>query len=160
VTQLDNPRHERFCALVASGKSQTEAYQEVFGCAYNSARANGSTLVIANTDVQARIATLTAQLQRKTVLTLARKRELLNEMAEGKRPTRRVVMPDGGEKVTYDAVAPIELDAKLAGELESGNTGVTVTLSIEQQRAILPTIEAEATVERLDMAGNGQIKGE
>lgn len=160
MTQLDSPRHERFCTLVANGKTQTEAYMEAYGVEYDSARKNASKLITTNSDIQARIATITAQLQRKTVLTLARKRELLAEIAEGTRPSRRVVMPDGGEKVTYDPVPSIELDAKLAGELDSGSTGVTVVLNLDQQRAILPSIEAETTVERDLMAGNGQIEGQ
>lgn len=113
---LKNQKHERFALLVAQGESGSAAYREVYGRKGAVADANASRL-LRNAKVRARIAELQQKAAEKAVLTLARKRELLREMAEGERPTKRAESADGPTD-TYDAVKAIELDAKLAGEFK------------------------------------------
>ena len=113
---LTNQRHERFAQLVATGESGAGAYGEVYGRKGAVADANASRL-LRNAKVRARIAELQQKAAEKAVLTLARKRELLREMAEGERPTKRIEDADGPTDV-YEAVKAIELDAKLAGEFK------------------------------------------
>ncbi len=63
MNKLENSRHEEFCQLVASGRSQTVAYIEA-GFSEKGANANASRL-IANDSISARITELqAAKLQR------------------------------------------------------------------------------------------------
>lgn len=111
---LKNQKHERFAQLIAIGKAASAAYAEVYGKKGASADASASRLT-RNVKVSARVAKLQQKAAEKAVLTLARKRELLREMAEGERPTKRIEDADGPTEV-FEAVKAIELDAKLAGE--------------------------------------------
>ena len=137
---LDNPRHEHFARLMATGTvSQSAAYAQTYPDSDpDSVRANCSRLTMENYGVTERI----RELQSKTtVLTLSRKRELLSEMAEGKRPSKRVIIrgPDGEtERLEHDHTGAIELDAKLAGELTGTQVGVQLILTPDQLRTFLP----------------------
>lgn len=157
MPQLDNPRHERFCQLVAAGQTrQNEAYKAVYGPDITPDTAhNNASRLLADTDIKARVSEIQGQfLEKAAVLSLARKRQLLHDMALQERPTKRVVItgPDGEtQRQEYDAHAAIKLDAELAGELSGNASGIQITLSIDQRRVLLdgsdtlgPVIEAQS----------------
>lgn len=143
---LKLPRQERFCELLAQdGAIGTKAYQQAYSAEYDTARANASNL-LAKPSVQARIAYLKARNQSKP-LSLETKKRILAEMVNGVRPTRKVVLPDGGTKLTHEYLGALELAAKIDGEL--GSEGSSVALMILDPgllRALLPPGEQPAKV--------------
>ena len=126
MPRLDNPKHERFCQLVATGKALGPAYEAVYGKA-RGARQSGSRL-LTDVDIKHRVAEIQGKAEGRAVLTIAEKREFLR---------RVVVTPIGqvneesdlcqaaeyslaGQKFKMpDKLRAIELDAKLAGELSA-----------------------------------------
>lgn len=73
---LRNLNHERFCTLVVSGKPDSVAYREAFGCSLESAEKNAWTLR-ANEGVEGRVVYLMEQVALGKVLTRQEAEEFL-----------------------------------------------------------------------------------
>jgi hypothetical protein len=109
---LANARHEKFCHLIAHGKTYTEAYRILFP--NNSApNQSGYNLLNKTAGIKERIEEFREEVALRAVMDLSRKREVLRQMAEGMIPTK-TYNKDTGE--TYDALAALLADAKIAGE--------------------------------------------
>lgn len=66
---LDNQKHEAWARKVAlDGKSDLAAYQEAYGCTYDTAHSNAC-LLRANAGIRARIDELNARTEEKTLMT-------------------------------------------------------------------------------------------
>lgn len=111
MPSLHNPRHEKFCQLVVAGKSYTEAYRIL----YPDSKAPGQCgyTLSKNPKLIARCEEFREEVAIRCVMDLSRKREVLRQMAEGMIPTK-TFNKDTGE--TYDALAALLADAKIAGE--------------------------------------------
>jgi hypothetical protein len=112
---LENLTHERFCSLIAeTGDTPAVAYGKVAPTA-KTPKVYASTL-IKRTDIISRIAEIRTEVATRSVAVIGRKRELLRLMIEGAIPTKVVNRASGVEE-TFDKLAAMALDAKLAGEL-------------------------------------------
>jgi hypothetical protein len=108
---IPNARHEKFCHLVAGGKTYTEAYKLLYP---NSNTAAQSGYGLYHTPkIQQRIEEFREEVALRAVMELSRKREVLRQMAEGMIPTK-TYNKETGE--TFDALAALLADAKIAGE--------------------------------------------
>ena len=143
---LDNPRHEKFAQLVAKGEiSDYQAYVQALGTNEETADKNAWRLR-GDEGISARIKEIQGKAESKVVLSLARKRQLLHDAVEKngelteKSPlaiVRKIIHPDGSQTTQIEGPNPIkalELDAKLAGELNSGGAP-TVRISMYAQAA-------------------------
>jgi len=117
MPELKNKSHERFCWLLAEGKSREEAYLIINPdnkapkqCAYQYWNSNG---------VKERFAEIKEEIQTRSVLKICRKRELLRQMAEGTTPTKVIKASDGKITATYDRHLALVTDAKLAREFQN-----------------------------------------
>jgi hypothetical protein len=142
---LDNPRHEKFAQLVAKGGiSDYQAYVQALGTNEGTADKNAWRLR-GDEGITARITEIQGHAASKVVLSLARKRQLLHDAVEKndgelteKSPlaiVRKIIHPDGSQTTQIEGVNPVkalELDAKLAGELNSGGAP-TVRISMYAQ---------------------------
>ncbi len=127
---LTNTRHERFAQLVAEGDPAGVAYVKVYRASAQCGSASASRL-LRNVNVRERISGLQKEAAKGTVLTLAHKREILHDIVTsplsdvnehsplcqyaevGKNgKVKKMTMPD--------KLRALELDAKLAGELNVG----------------------------------------
>jgi len=108
---LSNVRHEKFCHLVAGGKTYTEAYKLLYPNS-NTAPQSGYGLYH-KPEIQARVQEFREEVALRAVMDLSRKRELLRQMAEGMIPTS-TINKDTGE--VFDRLKAIVTDAKIAGE--------------------------------------------
>lgn len=158
VPIVTNQRWEKFAQLIASGETGAAAYRTCYGASGASAAANASRL-IRKDKVRMRVCELrqqaagigsaeaaktVAKAAGRTVLTLAKKRELLHAFA-----TDRKLKPE-------QRMRAIELDAKLAGELKGDAATASVTVNnhvltearraelIEMRRAAMEANVADA----------------
>jgi len=141
---MKNPRWERFAQLVASGQSGAAGYQACYPVAKASAEAAASRL-LRNVTVSARVAELRKASATMNTLTVQRRRELLSAMAE-----------DPNEK-TANRIKAIELDAKLAGELNDKpqiNVAVAVNVLTPERQKNLQA-RTLASIERRKQAQIG-----
>ena len=112
---LTNLLHEKFAHLVAeSGDSYTAAYSKVRGD--TKAPGNYGSQIAKRPEVLTRIAEIKEEICTRSVTTISRKREVLRLMIEGVLPTKIVNRANGVEE-TFDKLAAMQLDCKLAGEL-------------------------------------------
>lgn len=149
---LDNPRHERFAQIIASGTTkQHEAYKAVYtDCAQSTADVNASKL-LADSDISARVIEIQQQLlQRVELLTLTKKRSLLSQFAQADLSKDSSELLPIAQSAKYDRetgllteiklpskIEAIQLDARLAGELESDQARGPVVVNITLQRMLL-----------------------
>lgn len=151
MPMLTNPKHERVAQLIATGMPATRAYCDAYGTALGHGAEVNASKLLKRPEVSLRVTELRlvadaviqdseeAILSKRdgisqrqvaaTVLTLARKRQILNEIAEGREPARRVEAPMGETRI-YDPVKAIELDAKLSGELGGEQRSVWMPIQI------------------------------
>ena len=133
---LENLIHERFCQLIAeTGDTPAVAYGKVNPTA-KAPKVYASNL-IKRADVMERIAEIRTEVATRSVAVIGRKRELLRLMIEGAVPTKVVSRATGVEE-TYDKLAAIALDAKLAGELTdqvklSGNSELKLNFTVRDR---------------------------
>ena len=112
---LQNLTHEKFCQLIVeSGDTPTSAYNKIQPDAKNPA--SYGCRLMTRTEIVSRIAELRTEVSTRSVSTISRKREVLRLMIEGVVPTKVVNKANGVEE-TYDKLAAMQLDCKLAGEL-------------------------------------------
>jgi hypothetical protein len=125
---LENLTHERFCSLIAeTGDTAAVAYGKVNPTA-KAPKVYASSLM-KRTDIISRIAEIRTEVATRSVAVIGRKREILRLMIEGAVPTKVVNRANGVEE-TYDKLAAIALDAKLAGEL-SDNINLTASSDLK-----------------------------
>ncbi len=125
---LENLTHERFCSLIAeTGDTAAVAYGKVNPTA-KAPKVYASNLM-KRTDIMSRIAEIRTEVATRSVAVIGRKRELLRLMIEGAVPTKVVNRANGVEE-TYDKLAAMALDAKLAGEL-SDNINLTANSELK-----------------------------
>lgn len=114
MPSLKNPVHERFARLVSQGMTQREAYAtcvpdckspQTYGCR-----------VYGRLEVRERVAELKSVLDQQFALLLGEKRDLLRRMALGEIPTKVTRRPGGKLEATFDRLAALQMDARLAGE--------------------------------------------
>lgn len=121
---LSNQRRECFAQHVARGENGTAAYRHAYGAQGASAEANASRL-LRNDKVRDRVRELQTQVEKQTLLTMQRRRELLCERAE---------RPD----ITAMALVSVLLaDARLAGDLPGK---ASRTDNLENLPSIVPRI--------------------
>lgn len=169
---LDNQQHEAFAILISQGKSNSEAYTEIYEVPPDQAKANGARL-IAKDNVSARVAWFKAQTATANVLSAIERREFMQRVKRVNlaafdmekdgdllQEIIRTTAPDG--TVTLKVKLPgkrecIMADAELAGDLkaiERGltvNVGVTVEVLTESERQTLTAQKRQATERRLAM---------
>jgi hypothetical protein len=112
MPSLSNARHEKFCHLVAAGKTYTEAYKLLYPNNANPSQ-SGYNLLNKTPGVKERIEEFREEVALRAVMDLSQKREVLRQMALGMTPTK-TYNKDTGE--TFDALAALLADAKIAGE--------------------------------------------
>jgi len=158
---LDNARHERFCQLMAGGNlSRTAAYEAAYGATGKAAGNSGSRLMEKVGIVQ-RIDELQLKVEENTVLTLAEKRTFLRSVvttpigvvdehsALAQRVKRSTRTTRDGRSITETEVElpsklkALELDAKLAGELDDSSSGAAVMVNVALLGMPLGTIETD-----------------
>lgn len=147
---LDNPRHEQYCQWIVAGKHQKEAYALAFGTQSRGAEVNAAKL-IRKPHVAARVEELRSVItQHLPVLTLEKKRGYLLKAVETpigqidensplcqsyKVTTRTDREGNKIEEKTFESVnklRALELDAKLAGEMDNGGgAGVSINVLIQ-----------------------------
>jgi len=101
---LASQRHERFSQLIASGEAGAAAYRTTYGVRGANAESCASRLS-RNVKVRERVQELQSKAEKRTLLTMQRRRELLQQRAEDPKTKNA------------ELVALLALDAKLAGEL-------------------------------------------
>ena len=120
---LDNPRHEAFAQLVVSGKSDTQAYFEIYKTkSRNVARINASRL-LTNASVRARIRFLQDQNAALNALSRAEKRLILAKIARGETPANTSGSQNAPESPTplpsiKDRISAIQEDNRMTGDAE------------------------------------------
>lgn len=161
---LDNPRWEQFAQFIVAGETQLKAYELAFGNSHPSVVVSASQLVDKQ-PVSDRIHELRRiGLGSSPILTLQEKRMdlasvwrtpvgKLDENHHLVQSVKRKRDKDGNESVEIEMVnklKALELDAKLAGELNSGGAP-TVRISMYAQAAEVQVeaIEVESTTERI-----------
>lgn len=153
VGALDNPKWEDFAKHIVAGETQVKAYELAFGNDHPSVGVSASQL-IRQEPVARRIAELRKiGLGSSPVLTLARKRTILRDIVETAPGTidensplcqsyKRRIDKDGGETIEYELpnkLKALELDAKLAGELNGSPQSLRISMFAPGQ-----AIEVEA----------------
>lgn len=153
VGALDNPRWEKFCEYIVAGETQTRAYQLAFGTTADSARQSGSELMRLPAVSKRLMELRMFGLGSSPILTLARKRTILRDIVETAPGAIDEHSPlcqsykirrdkDGGETIEYELpnkLKALELDAKLAGELNGSPQSVRISMFAPGQ-----SIEVEA----------------
>lgn len=121
---LKNSRIEKFVQAYAGGEPAYKAYMRFYKASQKAAEANSSRL-LSKDKVKARLAEIQGKGEKKALLTMQRRRELLVERAE--KP-----------EITESALCAIlRLDAQLAGELIDKTD---LTTDGEALPAMLPSI--------------------
>lgn len=115
MPRLDDRLQERFCWLVAEGLSRTEAYKQTHPHV-NRPKELGYSLY-RRPGIKERIAEIQTEVHSRSLCALDEKRELLRQMIAGEIPTKTVMKPAGTE-IHFDRLLALQIDAKLAGELE------------------------------------------
>ena len=100
---LKNVRHEAFAQALASGKTEKEAYKEVYGCKDSTARREGCVLSTKPL-VRARVVALQKENAKVQALTREKKREILASIAEDKKLDARA------------RIAAIQEDNRMTGD--------------------------------------------
>lgn len=160
---LDNPRWEQFAQWIVAGEGQAKSYSLAFGNEHDSVRVSASDL-IRNPIVASRISELRKLgLGSSPVLTLQEKRAFLrsvvttpaghiDENSPLANSVKRRRDADGNETVEVEMpskLKALELDAKLAGELQAGGAP-TIRISMYGQGEVqVEAIEVGAEVERI-----------
>jgi len=118
--------------MVASGMPRRNAYATLRPAA--KCPDKGAEHLFKRQDVVERIAELRLEIATRSVMPLEEKRDLLRRMIEGTVPTL-VKRTAKGIEATYDRLGALQLDAKIAGELEPDklllNPASDLTLTFE-----------------------------
>jgi hypothetical protein len=160
MPRLKNRLHERFAWLVAEGLDRTAAYRKL--CPHATAATQIGYQVYCRPEVKDRIAEIQAEVHSRAVMAIDQKRDILRQMVEGVLPTKVVKKADGKVEATFDRLAALTVDAKLAGEFAEDQRrpeGSDIKLSFEvyHRNAIAPKawLEAELVVpEPVDVPGD------
>ena len=133
MPRLKNRLHERFACLIAEGLSYTDAYRKLSphvahagDCGHQLAK---------RTDVKQRVSEIQAEVHSRALMAIDQKRDILRQMIEGTIPTKVVRQPDGKIHATFDRLAALTVDAKIAGEfapekLEVKSSDVSMTFEV------------------------------
>ena len=113
MPRLKNRIHERFAWLVAEGLDRSAAYGKLHPGA--ATPASGGYQLYQRIEIRERISEIQGQIEGRAVAALDHKRDLLRQMIEGLIPTKVVRKGDKVE-ATFDRLAALTIDAKLAGE--------------------------------------------
>ena len=113
MPRLKNRLHERFAWLIAEGLDRSAAYRKLHPG--NTAAARGGHSLYHRPEIKERIAEIQGEIHGRAVAALDHKRDLLRQMIEGSIPTKVVRKGDKVE-ATFDRLAALTVDAKLAGE--------------------------------------------
>ena len=148
MPSLKNPVHERFARLISQGMTQREAYStcvpdckspQTYGCR-----------VYARLEVRERVAELKSVLDQQFALLLGEKRDLLRRMALGEIPTKVTRRPGGKLEATFDRLAALQVDARLAGEfapeklLVEGGPSLKLEFDVQpRDKPLTQVLEAE-----------------
>lgn len=148
MSVLQNLIHERFCQLVAeTGDTAAAAYAKVnptskvpkvYACN-----------LMKRQDIIQRIVEIRTEVATRSVAVIGRKRELLRLMIEGIVPTKVVNRANGVEE-TFDKLAALTLDAKLAGELSdqvhlTANSELKLNFTVRDRNS--KTIDGEGVMD-------------
>lgn len=114
MPRLKNRLHERFAHLLAEGLSYTDAYRKL--CPHVAHPADQGCQVARRTDVKNRISEIQAEVHSRALMCIDEKRDILRQMIEGTIPTKVVRRADGRVEATFDRLAALTVDAKMAGE--------------------------------------------
>lgn len=119
---LNNSRHEAFAQLVVSGKSDTQAYFEIYKTkSRNVARINASRL-LTNASVRARIRFLQGQNAALNALSRAEKRFILAKIARGEAlpppNTQSTQENPAAQPSIKDRISAIQEDNRMTGDAE------------------------------------------
>lgn len=114
MPRLKNRLHERFAHLVAEGLSYSDAYRKL--SPHVAHPGDQGCQVARRTDVKQRISEIQAEVHSRALMCIDAKRDLLRQMIEGTVPTKVVRNPNGTVTATFDRLAALTIDAKIAGE--------------------------------------------
>ena len=160
MPQLDNPRHERFCQLVAKGAYYQAAYGEVYDKSGKSAANMGSKL-LEDIGIRNRVKELQAEGASDTVLTIAAANKYcldvvttpVGEVDETSPLCQQYeITPEKTKYRMPDKLRAIELTMKLQGKLREGNAAPApaVNVNITLPRSLLDAIQEQR---RLSLVG-------
>lgn len=135
---LENEFHENYAKLVANGLSRIDALKRLYPGRGRDVLAKS----VMRKEVDDRIHELRMELATRAVATIEEKRDLLRRMIEGTVPTK-VTKSRNGVEATYDRLAALLLDAKIAGELaadrltvqSTSTNDLTLTFDVEPRNA-------------------------
>ena len=156
MPSLKNPVHERFARLVSQGMTQREAYStcvpdckspQTYGCR-----------VYARLEVRERVAELKSVLDQQFALLLGEKRDLLRRMALGEIPTKVTRRPGGKLEATFDRLAALQVDARLAGEFAPEKLLVEGGPSLKLEFDIAPRDKPLTQVLEAELVDLGQYE--
>lgn len=114
MPRLKNRTHERFCWLIAEGLSLTDAYRKL--SPHVAHPGDRGYQLGKRTDIKQRISEIQGEIQSRAVMAIDAKRDLLRQMIEGTVPTKVTRNPNGTVTATFDRLAALTVDAKMAGE--------------------------------------------
>lgn len=138
VGKLDNPRHERFCQLVAAGTNASESYRLAYNYGSDWKEDNADVMgpaLLGELGIKTRVEALRTK---ANVATVATKQEVLEYLTRGfKTPLDQIdetstlaqevtYGPDGSKKIkSVSRLGSVEILAKLQGWLVAGS-GTTI----------------------------------
>lgn len=161
---LKNPRWERLAQLIAIGTNQTQAYAEAFAVPVSDSAKSNASRLLQHPDLVKRVAKLRGEITIEDTLTLRRKRQLLSQFAQAdlsrpldellpicqsvKRSSRTTNNGDIVEDIEVklpNKIEAIQLDARLAGELEGPDHGSCLGLivNVTLQRMLIQPSDAQ-----------------
>lgn len=135
-----NQRQEKFAQLIVAGTPTTDAYCSAYGTKPSPATYASASRLLTHDKVKARISSLRAVVESIAVLSLAEKRKFLRDVVttpvghvdENNPLAERVKHGPLGEREVWmpSKLRAMELDAKLAGELDGERTGANVMVNV------------------------------
>lgn len=164
---LDNPRWEQFCHYILSGETQVSAYRLAFGNKNEGSAGTLASLLMKRPEIQARLSSLRKSTGMSgAVLSMSEKRRFLRDVVntppgqiDENSPLcqsykKRIrTERDGTTEETIEYELPnklkaLELDAKLAGEMDAGGERVSlqffeITMNRGQVLDERPVIDVE-----------------
>jgi hypothetical protein len=148
---LSNAKHERFARLLVQGITATEAVRKVYPEASSKSSIVMGSRLKHSLEIASRVAEMKEIIDSQFAMTTGERRDALRRMGAGEIPTKVTRRANGKIEATYDRLAALQLDARLAGELGGDTTinmhaGPTLKLDFHvlgRNTSMTPELEAE-----------------
>lgn len=160
MAQLDNPRHERFCQLVAKGASYQSAYGQIYEKQGRYA-ANAGSRLMDDEGIRNRVGELQSEGASDTIITLKDGHKFLKQVMDCKpgeidetSPLCQSykITPESREYKLPDKLRAVEIAMKLQGHMRDGGEAKQqiVNVNITLPRSLLEQIQEKR---RLSLVG-------